>query len=169
MPGELNSVIDLMFLHFDSSKLNQHSILLESRLSSDHTPLTVTIPLFKEIVQTSKLILASKSNQESEFIQDVISNFKGLDMTSIEDSNKLNQVIKQFSSIIDNVWTKNQEYLNIPNNGGQKIAAVLSTSTDHQEVLRIGRNSRRLSKTPRDHSSMTKFKKLQIKVTVPGN
>jgi len=64
---------------------------------------------------------------------------------------------------------KNQEYLNIPNNGGQKIAAVLSTSTDHQEVSRIGRNSRRLSKTPRDHSLTTKFKKLQIKVVVPGN
>ena len=64
---------------------------------------------------------------------------------------------------------KNQEYLNIPNNGGQKIAAALLTSTDHQEVSRIGRNSRRLSKIPRDHSLMTKFKKLQIKVVVPGN
>ena len=64
---------------------------------------------------------------------------------------------------------KNQEYLNIPNNGGWKIAAILLISTDHQEVLRIGRNSRRLSKIPRDHSSMTKFKKLQVKVMVPGN
>jgi len=64
---------------------------------------------------------------------------------------------------------KNQEYLNIPNNGGQKIAAALLTSTDHQEVSRIGRISRRLSKIPRDHSLMTKFKKLQIKVVVPGN
>ena len=64
---------------------------------------------------------------------------------------------------------RNQDYLNIPNNDGQKIAAVLSTSTDHQEVLRIGRISRRLSKTPRDLSLTTKFKKLQIKVVGSEN
>ena len=64
---------------------------------------------------------------------------------------------------------KNQKYLNIPNNGGQKIADALSTSTDHQEVSRIRRNLRRLSKIPRDLSSMIKSKKSQIKVEVPGN
>jgi len=64
---------------------------------------------------------------------------------------------------------KNQKYLNTPNNGGWKIADALSTSTDHQEVSRIGRNSRRLSKIPRDLSSTIKSKKLQIKVEVPGN
>ena len=88
-PGESNSVIGLMFLHFDSSKLDQHIILLESHLSLDHALLTVTIPLSKEIVQTSKLILAPKSNQESEFIKDIILNFKRLDINSIEDSDKL--------------------------------------------------------------------------------
>ena len=88
-PGESNSVIGLMFLHFDSSKLDQHFILLESHLSLDHALLTVTIPLSKEIVQTSKLILAPKSNQESEFIKDIILNFKRLDINSIEDSDKL--------------------------------------------------------------------------------
>ena len=89
MPGESNSVIDLMFLCFDSSELDQHSILPESCLSSDHAPLTVTIPLSKEIIQTSKLILAPKSNQESGFIKDIISNFKRLDTNSIKDSDKL--------------------------------------------------------------------------------
>ena len=78
-----------MFLCFNSSELDQHFILLESRLFSDHTPLTVTIPLSEEIVQISKLILASKSDQESEFIKDIISNFKRLDTNSIEDSDKL--------------------------------------------------------------------------------
>ena len=50
MPEESNSVIDLMFLCFDSSELDQHSILPESHLSSDHAPLTVTIPLSEEII-----------------------------------------------------------------------------------------------------------------------
>jgi len=107
MAGESNSVIDLMFLHYDLSELDQHSILPESCLSSDHAPLTVIIPLSEEIIQMSKLILAPKSNQESEFIKDVISKFKDLDTTSIKDINKLERVIKQFSTIIDQAWTKN--------------------------------------------------------------
>ena len=60
--GESNSVIDLMFLCYDSSELDQHSILLESHLSSDHAPLIVTILLSEEFIQNSRLILASKSD-----------------------------------------------------------------------------------------------------------
>ena len=107
MPGESNSVIDLMFLCYNSSKLDQYSILPESHLSLDHTPLIVSVPLSEEFVQNSRLILASKSNQESKFISDVISNFKDLDTTSIEDTDKLDRIIKQFGLIIDHVWTKN--------------------------------------------------------------
>jgi len=89
MAGELNSVIDLMFLRYDSSELDQHSIPPESHSSSDHAPLTVIIPLSEEIIQMSKLILTPKSDQESKFIKDVISKFKDLDMTSIKDIDKL--------------------------------------------------------------------------------
>jgi len=87
--GGSNSIIDLIFLHYGSSKLDQHSILPESRLFSDHTSLSVDIPLFKETIQTSKLTLAPKSDQESAFIEDIISNFKNLDTSNIEDINKL--------------------------------------------------------------------------------
>jgi len=61
---------------------------------------------------------------------------------------------------------KNAKYPSTPNNGRQKIVVVLSITTEHQGVLRTGRNSRRLSKTSRDSFSMTKSKKLQIKVAV---
>ena len=101
MAGESNSVIDLMFLHYSSSELDQHSILSESRLSSDHAPLSVDIPLFEEIIQTLKLTLAPKSNQESAFIEDIILNFKNLDTSNIEDIDKLEQVANQLSAIID--------------------------------------------------------------------
>jgi len=37
--GESNSVIDLMFLQYGSAELDKHSILPDSRLSSDHAPL----------------------------------------------------------------------------------------------------------------------------------
>ena len=61
MNRESNSIIDLIFLHYGSSKLDQYSIILESRLSSDHAPLSVIIPLFREVIQMSKLLLAPKS------------------------------------------------------------------------------------------------------------
>ena len=41
---------------------------------------------------------------------------------------------------------KNQKYLNTPNNGGWKIADALSTSTDHQEVSRIGKKFKKIVK-----------------------
>ena len=94
MAGESNFIIDLMFLHYSSSELDQHSIILESQLSSDHTPLSVIIPLFKEVIQTSKLSLALKSKQESAFITDVILKFKNLDTTNFKDIVNLEQVIK---------------------------------------------------------------------------
>ena len=50
MVGESNSVIDLMFLRCSSSKLDRHSIHPNSRLSSDHAPLTVDIPICEEII-----------------------------------------------------------------------------------------------------------------------
>jgi len=64
---------------------------------------------------------------------------------------------------------KNQEFLGILNSGGQMIAKDPLTNTDWLEVLSTGRSSRIQSKTPNGPSLMTKFKKLQTKVEVPGN
>ena len=89
MAGESNSVIDLMFLHYRSSELDHHTILPKSWLSSDHTPLSIDISIFEEIIQTSKLTLVPKSDQETAFIKDIILNFKNLDTSNIEDIGKL--------------------------------------------------------------------------------
>ena len=99
--GESNSVINLMFLHYGSSELDHHFILPDLRLFSDHAPLSIIISIFEEIIQSSKLSLAPKSNQETAFIQDIISNFKCLDMSNIEDINKLERVVNQLRLIID--------------------------------------------------------------------
>ena len=107
MAGESNSIIDLMFLCYGSSELDQHSIISESWLLSDHAPLSVVIPLFKEVIQTSKLSLALKSKQESDFITDIISKFKNLDTTNFKNIVNLEWVVKQLGTIIDQAWTKN--------------------------------------------------------------
>ena len=87
--GESNSTIDLMFLQNGSAELNNHSILSNHYLSSDHAPLSIDIPISKEIILISKLTITPKSEQENEFINDVISNFKKLETSNIKDINNL--------------------------------------------------------------------------------
>ena len=89
MVGESNSVIDLMFLRYGSSELDEHSILPDLWLSSDYAPFSIDIPIFKEIIQTSKVSLAPKSDHEAAFIENIISNFKIINTSNIEDTKKL--------------------------------------------------------------------------------
>ena len=62
MAGESNSTIDLIFLSYRSSKLDHYSIHPENCLSSDHAPLSINIPIFEEVILTSKLSIPPKSN-----------------------------------------------------------------------------------------------------------
>ena len=117
--GESNSVIDLMFLHYGLLELDHHSILPESRLSLDHAPLLIDITISEEIIQMLKLTLAPKSDQETTFIQDTISNLKRLDTSNIKDINKLEQVVNQLGIIIDQAWIKNAKKLKISKHSKQ--------------------------------------------------
>jgi len=105
--GESNSVIDLMFLQCSSVQLDNHSILPNSRLSSDHVPLSIDIPIFDEIIHSSKLIITPGSEQETDFIKDVVSNLKSFDTSNIEDITSLDQIVNQLGSIIEKMWSKN--------------------------------------------------------------
>jgi len=82
-----------MFLRNGSSELDHYTILLKSRLSSDHAPLIINIPITEEIIQTSKLTLAPKSEQETTFVQDIISNFKHLNMSNIVDTEEIERAV----------------------------------------------------------------------------
>ena len=70
-PGESNLVIDLMFFCSRSSELNCHLIHPSWRLTSDHTPFTVTILIEEEYVMTSKFSLSKDSEEEEKFIKEV--------------------------------------------------------------------------------------------------
>jgi len=107
MSGDANLVLDLMFLRSDSSELNSHYIYPESRLLSDHTPISIEIPIIEEVIQSSKFMILPKSDQEKAFIDEVISNFKTLSTNNIDDSNKLNNVIHRLGLIINQAWKNN--------------------------------------------------------------
>jgi len=117
--GESNLVIDLMFLRCGSVELDHHTILPESWLTPDHVPFVIDIPICDEVIQLSKLIITPGSDQEKEFIKDVISNFRLLDTSNIDNIECLNQIVNQLGSIIEQMWSKNAKISKISKHSKQ--------------------------------------------------
>ena len=138
--GESNSMIDLMFLRYGSVELDKHIILSNSRLSSDHAPLSVNIPIFEEIIQSLKFTIPPKSNQEMEFIKDIISNLKLLDTTNIDDSKKLEQLVSQLGLIVKQSWSKNAKKSKISKHSKQWWSESCSRALDTYRSIRSCEN-----------------------------
>ena len=119
MAGESNSVIDLMFLHCGSYELDHHSIHPGNCLSSDHALLSIKIPIIEEVIQSSKLMIYPKSDQETAFVEEVILSFKSLDISVIDNSDKLESIVNQLGMIIDQAWKKNAKKSRISKNSKQ--------------------------------------------------
>jgi len=90
-----------MFLQCGSYELDHHTIHPGNCLFLDHTPLSIDIPIIDEVIQSSKLTIYPKSDQESAFVEEVILSFKSLDTSIINDSNELESIINQLGAIID--------------------------------------------------------------------
>ena len=117
--GESNSVIDLMFLWSGSSELDYHHILSDHRLSSDHMPLIIDIPIEDEFVQSTKLSIIPGSDKEKEFIKDVISNMLTLDTSNINSVDNLISVVNHLGSIVEQMWLKNSKRTKITKHSKQ--------------------------------------------------
>jgi len=98
---ESNSVIYLIFLCYGSSELDCHSIHSKNHLFSDYASLSIDISIHEEVIHTSKVSISPKSNQKTFFIEEIISNFKNLDISDIGDIEKLECIVNQFRAIID--------------------------------------------------------------------
>ena len=59
-----NLVIDLIFLQSGSTEINHHSIHPDLQLSSDHNPLSVTIAIEEESINSFKFSIAKNSEEE---------------------------------------------------------------------------------------------------------
>ena len=159
--GESNSVIDLMFLRYRSVELDNHSILPDSRLSSDHAPLLIDIPIFNEIIHTSKLTINPKSEQETEFIKDIILNFKMIDTSNIEDIEKLEQVVNLLRSIVDQAWSKNAKKLKVSKHSKQWWSESCSQALNTYRTARSLKNWKSFKKTVKDAKQSFFDKKIQ--------
>ena len=111
--GEANLVIDLMFLRSWSIELNNHLIHPDLRLTSDHIPLTITIPIAKEKVNLSKLSISKNSEEEIMFVNEVMTIIKNLNTSNLMDCDKLEDIVNLLVSNIKQVWGKNTKQVNI--------------------------------------------------------
>ena len=111
--SEANSVINLMFLRSGSNKLNNHSIHPEWWLSSDYASIIVSISIAEENIIISKFSIAKNSKEEENFIKDVLSIIKSIEVSDLSDIDKLKDTTNSLASSIENVWRSNSKQVNI--------------------------------------------------------
>ena len=111
--GKSNLVIDLMFLHNRLSKLNNRSIHPDWRLIFNHAPLTVSILIVEENINSSKFSIVKNSEEEASFIKDILSIIKNLNVSNLSDIDKLEDVVNTFALYTKHAWEKNSKLINI--------------------------------------------------------
>jgi len=102
-----------MFLFSGSNELDNHLIYLEWCLTSDHAPLTITIPIVEESVNSTKHSIIKDSEEEASFIKNVTISIRNLNMSNLSDITSLDRVVNNFANIVKSAWEKNLKIINI--------------------------------------------------------
>ena len=108
-----NLVLDLIFLWFSSEELNNHSIQLEWCLTSDHAPLTITIPIIKKYIQTKKQMIVKDSNKERNFVNELIKSISSINTNNLLDVESLENIVFTLAHFIERIWEENSKIVNI--------------------------------------------------------
>ena len=110
--GELNSVIDLMFLQNILTELNNHSVHPDWYLFLNHAPLMVSVAIDEENIDSFRFFIA-RDSEEVSFIKEVMHAIKSIDITDLSDSIKLKEVTNFLASKIEYAWKMNSKWVNI--------------------------------------------------------
>ena len=102
-----NSVIDLMLLRSGSTEINHHSIYPDLQLSSDHAPLSVTIAIKEESIDSFKFSITKNSKEEKSFIKDVLLAIMNINILDLSNSSKIEEATKSLVSRIEHAWKLN--------------------------------------------------------------
>jgi len=71
------------------------------------------ISIIEENVNSRKRSIIKNSKEEEQFIKDIITSIRNLDMTNLSDIPHLEKTIDNFANIIDKVWVKNSKIINV--------------------------------------------------------
>ena len=111
--NDSNLVIDLMFLCSGLSKLNNYLIYSDWHLTSDHAPLTITILIIEESVNSTKHLIIKDSKEEVAFIKDVTISIKNLNTSNLSDITSLDNVVDEFTNKVKSTGEKISKIINI--------------------------------------------------------
>jgi len=108
-----NLVIDLMFLRSGSTEINTYSIHPDLCLLSDHAPLSVMIAIEEENINSFKSSIVKNSEEEKNFIKDVLVAIKNIDISDLSDHSKIEEVTNSLASRIEFAWKTNTKRVRI--------------------------------------------------------
>jgi len=94
-------------------EFNRHYIHPDWRLLSDHTLITVNIPIRDEDIPTKQHSLIKGSDEENQFIENLIQFIKNLKTSSIQDVELLEEVVQLLATNIEDIWFKRSKTVNI--------------------------------------------------------
>ena len=80
---------------------------------SDHTLLTVDIVIIEEHIQTKKYTIIKKSEEEKNFLAELIKAIKRLNMDHISSKEILEQTAQEFADNTEKIWFKHLKTINI--------------------------------------------------------
>jgi len=142
-----NSVIDLMFLCNGLSKLDNHLIHSNWRLLSDHTSLTIVIPIVEEHINSRKCSIIKDSKEESTFIKDLTTSIRNINIFNISDITSLDRAINEFANTVENAWEKNLKIINITKYSKSWWDESCSRNLESYRLLKSLENWRRFQRT----------------------
>ena len=108
-----NSVLDLVFLYLMSFEFNSHHIHPNWRLSSDHAPISIDIPIIDKHISTKQCSLITGSNKEKHFLKELTPFIKRLDISFIQSIDILKSTVHNLSINVENIWLKYSKMVNI--------------------------------------------------------
>ena len=91
-----------MFLQYSSTELDNHLIHPDWHLTSDHAPLSVTISITEENINSQKRTIIKDSEGKESFFKEVIASFKNINTSNLLDILHLEKIVNDFANIVDN-------------------------------------------------------------------
>jgi len=86
---------------------------LEWHLTSDHIPLSVNIAIFEENIQTKKHTIIKDSEEENNFVSNLIKAIKGLNIDDIQSKESFKHIVQTFANCTERIWYKYSKIVNI--------------------------------------------------------
>ncbi|KAF5380151.1 hypothetical protein D9615_006148 [Tricholomella constricta] len=111
--GLVASVIDLMFLPQDRLVGLTHEVRTDWIGPSDHAPLCVTLPIRATEVASERLAMPKGSEEESSFLQALLTYIKSMDISNIDTRDALEDLIAGLARACNDAWNSNAKTVKV--------------------------------------------------------